>query len=69
MQYRGWVKCFGGGGNLAERNLGGSGGGKTLKNFEIFISEIAANASNFRNQLHLSIIIGGGPAPPLATAL
>ena len=51
MQYRGWVKCFGGGANLAERNLGGSGGGKTLKNFEIFIPEIAANASNFRNHL------------------
>ena len=41
---------FGGGGNLAERNLGGSEE-KPLKIFEIFIPEIAANASNFKNQL------------------
>ena len=56
LQCRSWAKCFflgGGGGvgghNLAERNLVGSGGGKTLKIFEIFIPEIAANASNIKN--------------------
>ena len=75
----------GGGSNLAERNLKGSGG----KPLEIFIPEIAANASNFKKlahiygdlidllllfSLHLSKIIGVGggevpPAPPLATVL
>ena len=40
----------GGGVQLAERNLGGSEE-KPLKIFEIFIPEIAANASNFKNQL------------------
>ena len=38
---------FWGGPNLSERNLGGSGG-KSPKIFEIFIPEIAANASNFK---------------------
>ena len=38
----------GGGGNLAKRNLRGSGG-KPLQIFEIFIPEIAANASDFKN--------------------
>ena len=38
-----------GGPKLAERNLRGSVGEKNLKIFEIFIPEIAANASNFKN--------------------
>ena len=74
----------GGGGDLAERNLGGTGG-KNLKIFEIFIPEIAANASNFKKLAHiygdliyyyLSLSIsrkllgrGGGRPLPLATAL
>ena len=41
---------FGGGGNLAEQNLGGLGE-KHWKTFEIFIPEIVANASNFRNYI------------------
>ena len=49
-----WAKFFfffgGGEGNLAERNLGRSGG-KTLKIFEIFIPEIVANACIFKNWL------------------
>ena len=39
---------FWGGGNLAERNLGDPGE-NPRKIFEIFIPEIAANASNFKN--------------------
>ena len=39
---------FWGGGQLGEQKLEGSGG-KPLKLFEIFIPEIAANASNFKN--------------------
>ena len=41
-------KMFGGA-DLAERNLGGSGRKKSQIIFEIFIPEIAANASNFKN--------------------
>ena len=39
---------LGGGGNLAERKLGAPRR-KPLKFFEIYIPEIAANASNFKN--------------------
>ena len=39
---------LGGGGYLAQWNLGGPGE-NPLKIFEIFIPEIAANASNFKN--------------------
>ena len=51
VQYRSWAKCFfwRGGGDLAEWNLGGVREKKTLKIFEIFIPEIASNASNFKN--------------------
>ena len=54
IQYRSWVKCFslagrGGGGELGRAKLRGSGELKPLKLFEIFIPEIAANASNFKN--------------------
>ena len=38
-----------GGGNLAKRKLGGPGGGETPEIFGIFVPEIAANASNFKN--------------------
>ena len=40
--YRSWAKC------LAARNLGESEE-KSLKIFEIFIPEIVANVSNFKN--------------------
>ena len=39
---------FGGGGKLAEQDPGGCPGEKTLKIFEVFIPENAANASNFK---------------------
>ena len=53
MQCRSWAKCLvfflgGGGGNLAERNLGGPWE-NPRKIFEVFIPEIAADASNFKN--------------------
>ena len=38
---------WGGGGNMAEQTLGGPEQ-KSLKIFEIFISEITADASNFK---------------------
>ena len=50
VQYRSWAKCFfWGGADLAEWNLGGVREKKNLKIFEIFIPEIASNASNFKN--------------------
>ena len=43
------VFFWGGGGRLGRAKPRLSGGKKTRKSFEIFIPEIAANASNFKN--------------------
>ena len=52
-QYRSWAKYFfffggGGGATWPSETYVGPGEKKTLKIFEIFIPEIAANASNFK---------------------
>ena len=51
IQYRSWQNVFfwGGGGATWPSETYGGPGEKTLKIFEIFIPEIAANAPNFKN--------------------